>query len=391
MSEKFLPETIVKLEHFQNEKTNRSGYLRGLALDCYLHPENDRNSHYLGRELLWTGRPESAIEELKRHIGMDKWPTERAQSMIFIGDAYKNLGEEEKIIHWYEKSWQLEPKRREAVMRLADHFYKKGDAQKVACYCAKALEIPESGFYANDLALYTNVPHELMYWAKWQLGDIKGSKEHWNKAFNFQPHNDKYLHDARFYIDLPKMSFIIPTLGREEGLKKCINSIKNLNYPQEKIEIIVKQDSFENNIGVPKLVKQGYEESTGDFIVFGSNDVEFTPNSIIEAFMSQSGGFCAFNTGEVIPDEGNINEHFMIARFRVEQIGEIFDTDFHHLGVDNLLWAKMNKLGVATRCKDAVVIHNHFTKGAPMDDIYSLAYKYKIEDRNLLQTKLKEL
>lgn len=87
----YLPEDKVLLEHFQNVETNRNGYLKGLALDCYMHPESDRNSHYLGREMLWANRPKSAIRELERHIAMDKWPAERSQSMIYIGDAYLKL------------------------------------------------------------------------------------------------------------------------------------------------------------------------------------------------------------------------------------------------------------------------------------------------------------
>jgi glycosyltransferase involved in cell wall biosynthesis len=142
------------------------------------------------------------------------------------------------------------------------------------------------------------------------------------------------------------MTFVIPTLGREEGLKRCVDSIKNLNYPQDKIEIIIKEDSLENRTGVPKLVKQGYEESTGDWIVFASNDTEFTPDSINEALWEGADGYVAFNTGLILPDEGNINEHFMIRRDIVEKIGEIFDTDFWHVGCDNLLWAKMKKLGI---------------------------------------------
>ena len=52
----YLDESIIKLEHFQQPSAHRSNYLTGLALDCYLNPENDRNSHYLGRELFWCGR-----------------------------------------------------------------------------------------------------------------------------------------------------------------------------------------------------------------------------------------------------------------------------------------------------------------------------------------------
>lgn len=389
----FVGEDIIYLEHYQNIETNRGHYLRGLAVDCYNNPESDRNSHYLGRELLWNGRPKTALKEFKRHIEMNKWHTERAQSMIFIGDIYKQLGLDELAVEWYNKSFLLESGRREALIKLAQFYYEKNDPQKVACYIGAALEIKESGFYANDISHYTNYPHELMYWAKWQLGDYKDSKKHWNKAFEYQPHHNKYLHDARFYIDFPKVSFIIPTLGREEGLKACIESIKRLNYPPEKVEIIVKQDSVENRIGVPHLLAQGINESTGEWIVFASNDTIFMPNSLIEAMSFDNYGFTAFNTGKVSEDEGNICEHFMIRKDIIEQIGEVFDTEFYHVGVDNLLWAKMKKLGIAQRCPDAIVIHNHFTRGADFDEVYKIGWdEEKVKhDRELLKQKLEAL
>jgi SAM-dependent methyltransferase len=192
---------------------------------------------------------------------------------------------------------------------------------------------------------------------------------------------------------MPKMTFVIPTLGREEGLKRCVDSIKKLNYPQDKIEIIIKEDSLENRTGVPKLVKQGFEESTGDWIVFASNDTEFTPDSINEALWEGTGGYVAFNTGLILPDEGNINEHFMIRRDIVEKIGEIFDTDFWHVGCDNLLWAKMKKLGIAKRADKAVVKHYHWSKTTDrkMDEVYKTGWSHVEEDRVLLKKKLAEL
>ena len=87
----YLPPDVLLLEHFQAPQTHRSRYLPGLAMDCYLNQDNDRNSHYLGRELLWTGRFKSAIRELTRHANMNRWAQERGQSMIFIGDALMGL------------------------------------------------------------------------------------------------------------------------------------------------------------------------------------------------------------------------------------------------------------------------------------------------------------
>ena len=813
----YLGEDIIKLEHYQNEKTNRSGYLKGLAIDCYNNPENDRNSHYFAREMMYLGRNKSAIKEFLNHISMGKWGTEAAQSMLYIGDCYRAMDNFDEMLKWYSKSIEKEP-RREPFMRLAEYYFKKNMHAQVVSYVEAALTITQLPFYSNYQPYYENIPHELLYVSYWQIGNREKSKEHYLKAVACKPDNSRYINDAKFYLpqtdekisviipyknkvkmteecvksliantpnlgeiiliddhstekwtavcdkvkyylnegnlltdawnygaslakynyicwcnndiafthswekpliaelnndiwvtspyhtpgkelpsdfpngrdrksnmdgnktglpflgscfmmekknwlkvgpidsrvklwcgdnyihesvvydfgrqvkevkesyihhfggqsvdrdsisdliksdmdtfdkiyeergwgkvskhpevswtkdtidlrlklplkditkmrvlnigigdmqsaiakqltnikfgylkmvdvhqpyidnakkldwmankvefelkdgkadynwkdydlviifdvlehiekeesirivneiqaagikllvfgpleeeprvnnfeddggsiesqdhisfwteqdfkdlglnttllknfhtedgvswdalwadnylnenrtpkDLPKISFIIPTLGREAGLIRCLDSIEKLNYPENLVEVIVKRDSFENRIGVPKLVKQGVEESTGEWIVFASNDTEFTPESINEALAVGQDGYVAFNTGEVSPDEGNINEHFMIRRDIIEKIGDIFDTDFWHVGVDNLLCAKMRKLNIFCRANKAIVKHFHFTQGAEMDDTYKVGWNQtKVdEDRALLTKKLLEL
>ena len=195
----FLDESIIKLEHFQQKKEERGNYLPGLALDCFENQDNDRNSHYFARELLWNNRPKSAIKEFKRHIKMNGWLAERGQSMIYIGDAHRMLSNERKAVEWYHRAFDLDACRREAPMRLARHYYEKGDAQRTACYCSMALEIPWNSFYANQRQHYTQEPHELLYWAEWQLGDKEKSKYHWERCLAYQPNNPKYIKDAKFY------------------------------------------------------------------------------------------------------------------------------------------------------------------------------------------------
>jgi glycosyltransferase involved in cell wall biosynthesis len=386
----FLDESVMKLEHFQNVETNRSGYLRGLALDCFLNPTNDRNSHYLGRELLWTGRPYSAIKELERHITMDLWLPERAQSMVYIGDAHRALGNIEQMVLWYTKAFTLDSSRREAVLRLASYYYQTGDAQKTLMYASMALQIPKSYFYADNQEDYGAYPHELMYWATWQVGDYGASHFHFNKALEYKPEYSKYLHDYRFYYACPMVSIIIPQLGREEGLKKCLDSIKNLNYPQDRIEVIV-----EEGVGtVPKKVAKGLKKAKGSLIVYAANDIEFTPDSLILAVIeSKNKGLVAFDTG-VRNAEGFINEHFLIRKDLIEKIGgEIFDTSFHHVGVDDLLWKKCDKLGETTISKGKVH-HYHFSRigsGVEKDYVIEKGWEKEAQDRTLLQAKLKEL
>jgi glycosyltransferase involved in cell wall biosynthesis len=563
---KYLPQFVFNLEHWQNLETNRSGYLRGLAYDCFQNLENDRNSHYFAREMMWCGRLNSAIKEFDRHIAMNRWPAEKAQSMIYKGDCLERLGRHEEAVRCWQEAFEVEPHRRAPLMALAWNAFHRGDKIKTACYAAAALEIPRDDFYANHNGHYSNEPHELLYWAKWWLGDKEGSKYHFDKAFAYQPYNKKYLADTQFYYEYPdsliegwmtfeelqflyntakkmktvaelgsfmgksthallsagarvtaidhfkgskqegdathgrdgiyeafmknvghfpnltvkrmsgdeaaksdemydlvfidaghtfeevvsdiknwapkakkilcghdycdawpqtmkavnlmfgkpdevigsiwvkyiekspKISFLIPTLGRPEGLKRCLDSIEALDYPKESVEILVQED--EPRLGVTKRMKELYEKSTGEWLIFGSDDCEFTPDSIknaLKAAKEQNKGLVSFNTGAVLADNGNICEHFMIYRPFVKHYlgGEIFDCEMNHVGVDNLLWAKMGKLNQTMRCDEAIVNHYHFTKpgGNKFDETYAVAWKEESvkRDRELLAKKLAEL
>lgn len=197
----YFGQDVILSEHWQNPQTNRGGYLVGLALDCFLHPDNDRNSHYFGRELMYKGRYASAIQELNRHVGMNRWAAERAQSIVFIGDCFKAMGEEDAAVECWQRAYLADGQRREALMRLAHHFFAKDDKHKTAAYASAALMLPRTGlFYGDNENHYRQEPHELLYWALWYLGDREGSRAHWQKAISYQPLNPKYLHDAQFYL-----------------------------------------------------------------------------------------------------------------------------------------------------------------------------------------------
>lgn len=196
----YLGEDVIKLEHFQNEKTNRSGYLRGLALDCYIHPENDRNSHYLAREMMYYRRYKSAIKEFERHISMDKWYAEKAQSMIFIGDCYSYMGELEKQREWYIKAFGVDGDRREALIKMAWSFTMEKKWRAVVVIVEGALKIPYKGYYGNRMEHYTKEPHELLYRAYGWLGMIPEARANILKALEYDPKNLKYKNDLKYYF-----------------------------------------------------------------------------------------------------------------------------------------------------------------------------------------------
>lgn len=389
----YLPEDKVFLEHWQNHGTDRSGYLRGLALDCFLNPDNDRNSHYFGREMAWAGRPKSAIRELERHVAMNRWPAERGQSLCHVGDCHEALGDDAMAVASWQTAFEIEPRRREPLLRLATHHYRKGDHLRTAVYASAALQIPRGNFYSDNAEHYAQYPHELLYWALWYLDRKAESAEHWKKCVGYRPANPKYLNDAKFYEEMPTVDILIPTLGRPEGLAKCRASVDALIFPKEKLGVTV----LDGEDTVPVKMKKMVAETSGLWICFGSNDVEFAPESLMVALrhaMTSGKALVAFNTGTVSPDKGNICEHFIVRRDFLPQIGgDIFDTDFNHVGVDNLLWAKAEKLGQAARCEEAVVVHRHFSKDRTIvfDETYRKGWASAESDRALLKVKLAAL
>lgn len=223
--------------------------------------------------------------------------------------------------------------------------------------------------------------------------------DHQTATVTLTPKTICYHHFMKSWIGpsrakpLPTVSILIPQLGRPEGLKRCLESIKCLDYPKELLETLI--DDREEPT-VPQKVATMLAASTGDYLVYAANDMEFTPSCLriaVQAALRTGKGLVALNTGdEVLPDEGNVNCHFVIRRSLVAELGgEIFDQSLTHCGVDNLLWAKAKKLDQAVRCEEAIVRHFHFSTIGQDDEVYRRGWAKVEEDRTLLRQKLAEL
>ena len=158
---KRLEESVLRIDHHQNLKTNRGNYLTGLAIDSYLNPEKDVISHFLGRELFWSNRMKSAESEFKRHLSLKlshkEFPTmpTHMNSMLYLGNICGLLGKYDEEIEWTKKVLVLEPKRREPVFRFAEVYKNRGDIALAKQYAKRALafqwnedyDVSEKTFY----------------------------------------------------------------------------------------------------------------------------------------------------------------------------------------------------------------------------------------------------
>ena len=97
----------------------------------------------------------------------------------------------------------------------------------------------------------------------------------------------------------PKVSILIPAYNEEKTIKKCISSVLNLDYPKEKLEVIVINDgstdrtreiaeSFGNKIklinqknqGKARAINNGLKISTGEFFACLDADSYVDKNSL---------------------------------------------------------------------------------------------------------------
>ena len=76
----------IQLNHYPDKNKSRSQYLELLEMSVEECPEDDRNTHYLGREYMYRGRWDDCIKTLKRHLSMPTalWKDERSASMRYI-------------------------------------------------------------------------------------------------------------------------------------------------------------------------------------------------------------------------------------------------------------------------------------------------------------------
>ena len=104
-------------------------------------PNDDRNMHYLGREYMYYGKYNEAIDTLIRHLGLEKatWKDERCASMRFIGRCYKNLKRYDEAKLWLEKAIEEAPYLRDPYMEMALLYYVLNDYDNVINYVNKAL------------------------------------------------------------------------------------------------------------------------------------------------------------------------------------------------------------------------------------------------------------
>ena len=192
--EKFVITDKIILNHYPDASKSRGSYLGLLELSVKEYPESDRNRHYLGREYMFYGKWNEAIDTLISHLKMKNatWKDERAASMRFIARCYKKLNRIDEARMWLLKAIDEAPHLRDALIEMALLEYDEGNFKEVDNYCNKALKIDiNERTYINEPFTFNETVYDLLSISNFKLGNYKKALEYVNDAIKINNKNER--------------------------------------------------------------------------------------------------------------------------------------------------------------------------------------------------------
>ncbi len=163
----------VKLHHWPDNTKSRSSYLPLLELAAKESPTDDRTAHYYGRELMFYGRYDDAIKQLKIHLELPTalWGAERCASMRFIARCFMSLGNLGEALSWALRAVAESQHDREPWIELAKIYQALNNHAGMFYACEQALAItkrPTS--YICEPFAWNHEPYDLAALGAWYIG-----------------------------------------------------------------------------------------------------------------------------------------------------------------------------------------------------------------------------
>lgn len=171
---------MLSLRHIKTVHKTRN-YSSGMAMDLDRDPTNCRWLYYLGREFYYGAQWKSALRLLLKIGQSDKaWVPERNQALCYAAECCEQLKDYPQAILLYQKAYEVDPTRREPLLRLAALHLSQGQPQKTLGYAQMSLSILKPGHeYAEYQYNYTWVPGYFMYRALVGLQRLSEAKAWW--------------------------------------------------------------------------------------------------------------------------------------------------------------------------------------------------------------------
>lgn len=186
----------ITVNHYPDDTKSRGSYLPLLELSVLEDPEDDRNMHYLGREYMYYGKWNDAIDTLIRHLKLKRatWRDERCASMRFIARCYQHLNRIDEARMWLDKAILEAPHLRDPFMERAILEYREENWEEVIRFCLQALEIKtHQKSYINEVFSWDYTVYDLLSLAYYYLGDKEKAVYYVHLALEMDTNNERLL------------------------------------------------------------------------------------------------------------------------------------------------------------------------------------------------------
>ena len=190
----------MQLNHRADPEKSRAQYLPLLELSVLEAPEDDRNTHYLGREYYFYHRWDDCIRTLEKHLALPTavWKDERSASMRYIAKAYLGKGDPDAAERWYWRAMAEAPHLREPFMDLALLKYKQSNWEAVIYLTGLALAIRErSRSYITENTAWGSLPWDLRALGYFYTGQTDKALSAVGKALELSPDDKRLLENKR--------------------------------------------------------------------------------------------------------------------------------------------------------------------------------------------------
>lgn len=189
---------IVMYEVQDLSKPTRSNYLPLMQVAHEEDPQDAQICFWLGRDLMWAGQQERAVELLERYLALptSRWDEERSEAMRYIARM-----QPEQRLAWLDKARMEAPHRREIWLDLAEEFHGKADWLNLFWACSNGIEkTRRTGSYLDDASCWGFRLYDLGAIASWHLNAMDRAVEWGQLALQLDPGNQRLKTNLDFFV-----------------------------------------------------------------------------------------------------------------------------------------------------------------------------------------------
>ncbi len=205
----------IVLEHFPDPTKSRSSYLPLLELRAKENPDDYYGLFYLSHEYNYRGMYDKSINLLKRLVsdfGYKFSTTEIAAAYLFLGDDYRELGDKQMALYYYNLGIQAEPTFRECYLNAAEVYNELQMYDAAVAYVKMALKkgwrhyvwVERDNSYKGQPADILSIAYYYLAMseeAEERIQMLQRANHYMNEALQYKPQDERLLFNQKFIID----------------------------------------------------------------------------------------------------------------------------------------------------------------------------------------------